>query len=254
MDHAEFAGKTVLITGAAGGIGRATALAFARLGARLVLGDANGAGLQETEILVRAEGADAIGQICNVAVEADAVSLVAQAVQHFGRLDHAFNNAGVTTYIETWDTDAWGRVLGINLNGVMFGLKHQIAQFLAQREAGGTGGTIVNTASIAGLSGAGTAEYVASKHAVVGLSRAAGVRYAPLGIRVNAVCPGVIETAMTQPLLENDDIRPMVLAMCPIGRAGRADEVADAVVFLSSSRASFIAGHALAVDGGYMAR
>jgi len=137
----------------------------------------------------------------------------------------------------------------VNLNGVMFAMGAQIAHMVAMG-----GGTIVNTASVAGLTASGTAEYVASKHGVVGLTRAAGVRYAAAGLRINCVCPGVIETAMIAPVLENDALRPRVQAMVPMGRFGRPEEVAEAVLFLSSARASFIVAHALTVDGGFLAR
>jgi len=249
MPDREFTGHTAFITGAGAGIGRATALAFARAGANLILGDLNEDALTETQTLAESLGALTVAKITNVANEPEVAALLAAGLEVFPRLDHAFNNAGITTYVETWDLSEIEKVMAVNFNGVVYGMKHQIGQFQAQ----GTPGTIVNTASIAGLSGAGTAEYCASKHAVIGLTRSAGVRNAPLGIRINAVCPGVIETSMTAPLLANDAIRPMILQMCPIGRVGRPEEIADAVLFLSSPRASFIIGHALPVDGGYMA-
>jgi NAD(P)-dependent dehydrogenase (short-subunit alcohol dehydrogenase family) len=242
----EFAEKIALITGAAQGIGRATALAFAREGAKLVLADTDQAA---GDALAAEIGTEAIFVTTDVANPTDAAALMQAALARFGRVDHAFNNAGITTYTDDWDETAMLRVLAVNVNGVIFGMQHQIKQMLAQG-----GGTIVNTASVAGLTGAGTADYVASKHGVVGLTRAAGVRYAARGVRVNAVCPGVIETAMTAPLMADAAMRPRLEAMAPIGRIGTPEDVAEAVLFLSSPRSSFIVAHALPVDGGYMAR
>jgi NAD(P)-dependent dehydrogenase (short-subunit alcohol dehydrogenase family) len=242
----EFAGKVALVTGAAQGIGRATALAFAREGASLVLADMD---TSAGAALAAEIGDAAIFVTTDVANPADAAALMQAALARFGRVDHAFNNAGISTYTDDWDPAAMLRVLGVNLHGVMFGMQHQIKQMLAQG-----GGTIVNTASVAGLTGAGTAEYVASKHGVVGLTRAAGIRYASRGVRVNAVCPGVIETAMTAPLMADAAMLPRLQAMTPLGRIGTPEEVAEAVLFLSSPRSSFIVAHALPVDGGFMAR
>jgi NAD(P)-dependent dehydrogenase (short-subunit alcohol dehydrogenase family) len=246
----EFSGKIALVTGAASGIGRATALAFARHGANLVLADLAepDGGALATEIA--SMGREALFVRTDVASSADAAALMAAALSRFGRVDHAFNNAGITTHADDWDEAAMLRVLSVNLHGVIFGMKHQIEHMLSQQG----GGTIVNTASVAGLAAAGTAAYVASKHGVVGLTRAAGVRYAARGVRINAVCPGVIETAMTAPLMADPAFLPRMQAMVPAGRFGTPQDVADAVLFLSSPRASFIVAHALAVDGGYLAR
>jgi NAD(P)-dependent dehydrogenase (short-subunit alcohol dehydrogenase family) len=246
---AEFAGAVALVTGAASGIGRAIALAFAREGAALVLADRDAAGGETVAAEIADGGGDAFFVTCDVADPRDAEALMQAALRRLGRVHHACNNAGITTLADSWDEAVMLRLMAVNLNGVLFGMKHQIAHM---RVSGG--GTIVNTASIAGLSSAGTVEYCASKHGVVGLTRSAGVRYAREGVRINAVCPGVIETAMTRPLIENDAVRPMLEQFAPLGRFGRAEEVAEAVLFLSSPRSSFIVGHALPVDGGYMAR
>ena len=224
-------------------------MAFAEAGAALVLADCDAAAGQAVAETIRAAGGEALFVATDVADSASAIALMQAALARYGRVDHAFNNAGVTTYAETWDEAAMLRVLAVNLHGVMFGMKHQIAQMLTQG-----GGTIVNTASIAALRAAGTAEYVASKHGVLGLTREAGVRYAAQGVRINAVCPGVIETDMTAPLLDNDDIRARLQEMVPIGRLGTPRDVAEAVLFLSSPRASFIVAQALTVDGGHTAR
>jgi NAD(P)-dependent dehydrogenase (short-subunit alcohol dehydrogenase family) len=245
----EFTNKVALVTGAAAGIGRATALAFAEAGAAVVLADRDVAAGQAVAETIRGAGGETLFVEVDVADPASAAALMQSALGRFGRVDHAFNNAGVTTYSETWDEAAMLRVLAVNLHGVMFGMKHQITHMVAHG-----GGTIVNTASIAALRAAGTAEYVASKHGVLGLTREAGVRYAAQGVRINAVCPGVIETDMTAPLLDNDDIRARLQEMVPIGRLGTPRDVAEAVLFLSSPRASFIVAQALTVDGGHTAR
>ena len=245
----EFTGAVALVTGAASGIGRATALRFAQEGARLVLADTDAAGGAALAAELAAQGFTCVFQPCDVAAEADHAALMQTALRHFGRIDHAFNNAGITSLEDDWDSARMRHLLAVNLHGVLFGMQAQIAHMRASG-----GGTIVNTGSIAGLSAAGTVDYCASKHGVVGLTRSAGVRYAKEGVRINAVCPGVIDTPMTQALLTNAAIRPLLAQMVPLGRFGRPEEVAEAVLFLSSARSAFIVGHALPVDGGYMAR
>jgi NAD(P)-dependent dehydrogenase (short-subunit alcohol dehydrogenase family) len=245
---AEFTGQVALITGAAAGIGRATALAFAAAGAALVLADTSDAAAA-LAAEITAGGGDALFVRTDVSDASQAEALMRAALARHRRIHVAFNNAGITSYIDTWDEAAMLRVIAVNLHGVMFAMKHQVAHML---EHGG--GAIVNTASIAGLSAAGTVEYCASKHGVVGVTRAAAVRYAPGGLRINAVCPGVIETDMTRPLLADAAIRDRLHAMVPMGRLGRAEEIADVVLFLASSRASFITGQAIVVDGGSMAK
>ena len=245
-------GKATLVTGAASGIGRATALAFARAGARLVVADVDADGGEATAAAARAEGADAAFVRCDVRSGADVEALVTATVARFGRLDCAFNNAGIEgdlAPIGETSEEVAARVLDVNLMGVWRCLHAELPRMAAQG-----GGAIVNTASVAGLIGAGgLAPYVASKHGVLGLTKTAALEYATSGIRVNAVCPGVIQTPMLDRL---EAARPGVvealLAVKPMGRLGSPDEVAAAVVWLCSDAASFTTGHALTVDGGYV--
>jgi NAD(P)-dependent dehydrogenase (short-subunit alcohol dehydrogenase family) len=245
-------GRTVLITGSASGIGRATALAFAREGARLVLGDVAPAG-EETAAAARALGVEAHFQRTDVTIPADVDALVERAIRR-GRLDCAVNNAGIEGALAPtagYPPEDFERVIQVNLIGVWRCLRAEIPAML-----GAGGGAIVNTASVAGLVGAGgLSAYVASKHAVVGMTRVAAIEYAKEGIRVNAVCPGVIDTPMVDRLsLAMPNLREALLAMKPMGRLGLPEEVAAAVVWLCSDAASFVTGHALAVDGGYVAQ
>ena len=244
-----------LVRGAASGIGRATAVAFAEAGARaVVVADVNIEGLEETAAMVRARGAEALAIRTDVSRAEDVERTVADAVAAFGRLDCAFNNAGIEGVMsptaEIIETD-WDRTLAINLTGVWLCMKAELPHLLAA-----DGGAIVNCASVAGLVGfQGAASYVASKHGVVGLTKAAALDYAPTGVRINAVCPGVIQTPMIDRVLERDPAMEAALtAMEPVGRLGRADEIADAVVWLCSDAASFVTGQAIAIDGGFVAR
>lgn len=243
-------GKTAFVTGGGSGIGRATALAFAEEGAKVAVADLKGADAVADEI--NAAGGEAFAIALDVTDEAAVNAAVDAVVARWGRIDCAFNNAGVTLEgLQTpWgQLDAYDKTIGINQRGVLLCMAAELRHMAAQKS-----GAIVNTSSIAGLSGAGGAGYVASKHAVIGLTRSAALRYAAEGVRVNAVCPGVIETPMTAPIAETPQGRAVLDQMTPIGRMGRAHEIADAVVFLCSDKASFITGHPLAVDGGYIAR
>ncbi len=240
-------GKVALVTGAGGGIGRAAALVFARSGAAVLVSDVNDKGGEETVALIQQQGGKAAYQHCDVSDPAQVKAMVAAAVEHFGRLDCAFNNAGINNMgADEYEDDVWARAIGINLSGVMHCMREEAEVMLKQG-----GGAIVNTSSINGLVGNGAQPgYVASKHGVVGLTRHGALRWAKAGIRVNAVCPGVIETAMTAPLAADERLRSVIESMTPMGRMGKTEEIAEAVVWLCSDAASFLTGHPLVVDGG----
>jgi len=243
----QFGGKVALVTGASGGIGRATALGFAASGAAVVVSDVNDAGGEETVALITASGGKAVYQRCNVADGAEVKALVARAVNEYGRLDFAHNNAGINVIgSNEYDDAVWDRSVSINLSGVMYCMREEAEVMLAQG-----GGAIVNTASINGLVGNGAQPgYTATKHGVIGLTRHGALRWARAGIRVNAVCPGVIETPMTAPLTADPEMRKILDNMTPMGRMGRAEEIAAAVLWLCSDQASFVTGHPLVIDGG----
>ena len=248
-------GKTALITGGGRGIGRATALLFAREGARVAVADQAADGAAETVALINRDGGQAISIAADV-TKADAVAaMVAATVTAFGRLDCAFNNAGIAPFqvgaggkkTAAWSEEAFDRMLEVNVKGVWLCLRAELEQMVKQG-----GGAIVNTASIAGLIGLPTSSaYVASKHAVIGLTRTAALEYAADRIRVNAVCPGFIETDMTRDTMARRGTE--LMAMVPFHRMGTADEIAEMVCWLSSDRASYVSGAAYTVDGGYTA-
>jgi NAD(P)-dependent dehydrogenase (short-subunit alcohol dehydrogenase family) len=247
-------GKVALITGASTGIGRATALMFADAGAKVVLANPhNVAAGEELERLIRKRGGHALFVPADVTRADDVAGLVARTVEEFGRLDYAFNNAGVggppASVVDT-DEAAWDMVLDVNLKGVWLCMKYQIPAMLQNG-----GGAIVNTSSAGGLVGTpGLGAYTASKHGVVGLTKVAALEYARAGIRVNAVCPGVIRTPMVDQAQQLDPaLVDMLIARHPIGRIGAPDEVAAAVVWLCSDAATFITGVALPIDGGAVA-
>ena len=244
--------KVSLITGAGSGIGRASA--FAREGAQVVVSDVNAEGGEETVSRISEIGGQAIFVAADVSRAAEVAALVQSTVQQYGRLDCALNNAGVSGgqgLIHEYSEDDWDRVIDINLKGVWLCLKYEIIQMLEQG-----GGSIVNTASIMGLvGGSRSPSYGASKHGVVGLTRNAAVQYAQSGIRVNAVCPGYIRTPMTeQGSLLGPGNEERIIARHPIGRLGAPQEIAETVVWLCSDAASFVTGHAMTVDGGYVAQ
>ena len=246
------AGKAVLITGGASGIGRAAAEVFAREGARVVIADLAEDGGRTTVEKLRAGGAEAHFVRADVTRAAEVGALVARTIELFGRLDCAFNNAGIegaVSPIVDYPEDTFRRVLEVNVLGVYHCLKAELPHMLAQGR-----GAIVNTASVAGLVGAGgLSAYIASKHAVLGLTKTAALENAKLGVRVNAVCPGVIQTPMLDRLATGAaGFVEGVTAVTPMARLGTPEEIAEAVVWLCSDAASFITGHALTVDGGYV--
>ena len=249
-------GKVALVTGAASGIGRATALTFAREGAKLVVADMNEDGGQQTVHMMTENGSEAMFVQVDVTSASQIEAMISKTVETYGRLDCSFNNAGTegTTMVSTIDykEEDWNRVLSINLTGVWLCMKYEITQMLKQG-----GGAIVNTASVAGLvgsRGAGSA-YAASKHGVVGLTKTAALEYAKQGIRVNCVCPGVIRTPMMERMLTRTPaLEQQYLAAEPIGRLGRPEEIAESVVWLCSDAASFVTGHTMTVDGGMVAQ
>jgi NAD(P)-dependent dehydrogenase (short-subunit alcohol dehydrogenase family) len=247
-------GKSALVTGGGSGIGRATALAFAREGAKVVVADLNADGGRETVDLIERDGGQAVFVRADVARAAEVEAMVRAAVEAYGRLDCAFNNAGIgSTGVPLQDEteEEWDLLLSINLKGVWLCLKYEIAQMLTQG-----GGAIVNTASVAGLTGLrGSASYVAAKHGVVGLTRTAALELAQRNVRVNAVCPGLIRTPLVgRAIARMPGREAMLLASEPVGRYGEPSEIAEAVVWLCSDAASFVTGHPLAVDGGWMAQ
>ena len=247
-----FEGKTAFVTGGGSGIGRAAALAFAAEGAKVAIGDLNADGAAETAALIRADGGEAHHGALDVTDAGAVDAFVDDVAARWGRLDCAFNNAGVALEgMETpWgDLDVYDRSIAVNQRGLLLCMTAE----LRHMEKAGRG-AIVNTASIAGMSGAGGAGYCGSKHAVVGLTRSAAMRYAAQGIRINAVCPGAIRTPMVDAVVKEEAAARFVAEMHPMNRIGEASEIADAVIFLCSDKASFITGHPLAVDGGYLAR
>jgi NAD(P)-dependent dehydrogenase (short-subunit alcohol dehydrogenase family) len=245
----DFKGKCAVVTGAAGGIGRGAALAFAARGAGVVVADIGVDAGRAVVAEIEAAGGEALFVRCDVARNDDVEAMVAAAVARFGGVHCAFNNAGIEEEhhrLAESDEAVYDRMMAINVKGVWLCLKHEIAQMLKQG-----GGAIVNTASVAGLVGAPKhAIYAASKHAVVGLTKSAAIEYGKKGIRVNSVCPGVIRTAMLERALEREAAwEETLVRMHPIGRLGEVDDVVNAVLWLCSDAASFVTGHQLAVDG-----
>lgn len=246
-------GKVALVTGGGSGIGRASALAFAREGAKVVVADVNAQGGDQTVQMLKSTGSEAIFIRTDVTKLAEVESMVSRAIEAYGRLDCAFNNAGVESSqrstVDCAEQD-FDRIININLKGVWLCMKYEIPPMLRQGR-----GAIVNTASTLGLVGAPRRpEYVASKHGVVGLTKVAALECAALGIRVNAVCPGMIDTPLVERIMIREpEAKERGLAM-PMGRLGTPEEIAEAVVWLCSDAASFMTGHTMAIDGGWVAR
>lgn len=245
-------GRSGLVTGAGSGIGRASALALAREGAAVTVADVNAETGQETVALIEGAGGRAMFHGCDVSRDADVAGLVAATVAEFGRLDFAHNNAGISTPVQKLtaeeDEETYDRIAAVNLKGVWLGLRHEIPAMLS---AGG--GAIVNTASVGGLVGIPNAGlYVATKHGVVGLTRSAALEYVKQGIRINAVCPGIVRTHLYD--ARPPEVQRRIVEMQPIDRVGEPEEVAELVVWLCSDRASLVTGAAIPVDGAWTAR
>jgi len=250
----EFDGKVALVTGAAGGIGRAAADIFAARGARVVVADTNVAGGEETVGRIREGGGDAAFVAVDVADDASVARMLAFTTEHYGGLDCAFNNAGVSCpflpFAEV-TPEEWARVIGVNLTGVFLCMRHELPALAARG-----GGAIVNTSSGAGIVPApGQPQYTAAKHGVLGLTKVAAQEHARAGIRVNAVLPGVTDTPMIRAFVaENPGVESMLRRASPTGEMGRPDQVAEAAVWLCSDRASYVNGESLVVDGGAICR
>jgi len=247
-----FKNKVAIVTGGSFGIGKATAIAFAKKGAKVVIAD----WVEDSEAVneIKALGGEAIFVKCDVSQSEEVKAMIVKTIATFGRLDYAFNNAGIEgIFAPTQDSteENFDKTIGVNLKGIWLCMKYEIPEMLKQGK-----GVIINCASIAGLVGYTNATaYVASKHGVIGLTKTSALEYAKLGIRVNAVCPGAIKTAMIDRITgKKKEVEEQFAAMEPIGRMGEPEEVANAVLWLCSDEASFVTGHAMAVDGGWVAQ
>ncbi|GJD40184.1 glucose 1-dehydrogenase [Methylobacterium bullatum] len=243
-----FTEKVVFVTGAASGIGRAAALAFSAEGARVAIADRTEATLEHLRAEIEAAGGEVLAIRCDVSLPEEVEAAIAGTVERFGRLDCAFNNAGVenrATPVHEIELDEWDRILDINLRGTFLCMKYELAQMVRQG-----GGVVVNTSSGAGIRGvAGGAAYAASKHAIIGLTRSAALDYARKNIRVNAILPGNIETPMMDRFTGGDVQKAIDLE--PVGRLGKPEEIAEAVLWMCSDLGGFVTGAATVIDGGW---
>jgi NAD(P)-dependent dehydrogenase (short-subunit alcohol dehydrogenase family) len=246
-------GKVGLVTGGTSGIGRETGVLFAKVGVKVVVAGRREQEGKETIELIRAAGGDGLFVKADVSKASEVEALIQKVVEKFNRLDLAFNNAGIEGVwvpIVRQSEEDWNQTIDTNLKGVWLCMKYEIRQMLRQ----GTGGAIVNMASVTGLSGtAKAAAYCASKHGVIGLTKTGALENARNGIRINAVCPGAIETPLSERIFGNPKVHQYVLGLHPAGRFGRPSEIAEAVLWMCSDHASFMTGHSLVLDGGYLA-
>ncbi|MFH8253209.1 glucose 1-dehydrogenase [Microbacterium sp. B2969] len=254
MVRYDFSGKVALVTGGSAGIGAAAARAFAEAGAAVAIVDVDGFAAQDLAEQLTAEGHRALGLPCDVSDEVRVANAVDVTVRSFGRLDMAFNNAGIMLPpVDDADepANAFDKIVAVNLRGVWASMKYELAQMRRQGS-----GSIVNCSSLGGLvGGAGRSTYHATKHGVLGQTKSAALQYGPVGIRINAICPGTIDTPMVARMTASDGFdAAAAIAQVPIGRIGRADEIAAAVLWLASDAASYVTGVALPVDGGYTAQ
>ena len=248
-----FVGRVALVTGASSGIGRSTALLYAKHGAKVIVSDIDERGAQETVDLIMQEGGTAAYIKTDVSSAVECQNLVDQTLSLWGRLDYACNNAGIggeQNATGDYSVEGWNRVLAINLSGAFYCMRYEIPAMLRTG-----GGAIVNMASILGQVGfAGSPAYVSAKHGLIGLTRTAAIEYSKANIRINAVGPAFIRTPLISVLEENPESLNMLVSMHPVGRLGEPDEVAELVIWLSSIKASFVTGNFYAVDGGYLAQ
>jgi NAD(P)-dependent dehydrogenase (short-subunit alcohol dehydrogenase family) len=253
MSDTEHNGKVAFVTGAGSGIGRATAIAFARAGAKVAISDIDPETGAQTEALIRQAGGTSFFMPCDVSNRADVQAKIDETVGRYGRLDFACNNAGISgplRRVQDWNEEDFDTIVGVNLKGLWLCMKYEIQQMVRQG-----GGVIINLSSVAGLVGMrGMSIYCGAKHGVVGLTKSAALELAPHNIRVNALCPGGIETGMSKLAERSAEEREAFMVMTPLGRTGLPDDIASVILFLCSDKASFVTGHCMTIDGGRLAQ